>query len=297
MTIDLELGYAGLEVSDLDKWESFGRDMLGVMTSRNADGTLSFRLDDHARRVILTEGPQDDLVYIGWEAHDQATFDEVAKRLRDAGVTLTPGSDAEAAQRGVKHFTHFVDPNGLRMELYMGPEIAAEPFVSELVPEGFVTERQGLGHFALCVKNREESTRFFVDLLGMRISDYIETKIMGFPLDLTFLHSNPRHHTLAVGEIPLPKRIQHMMLQVKSEHRVGKAYDRCLEARQPIALTLGEHPNDKMFSFYVTTPSGFDIEYGTRGIEIDDSNWKVETFDKISSWGHRPVALLGEPPR
>lgn len=297
MLIDLELGYAGLEVSDFDRWEAFGREILGVMTARNEDGTLSFRIDNHARRVILSKGPLDDLAYIGWEARDQSTFDEVVRRLGCAGVALHQGSAEEAALRGVRHFTHFVDPDGLRMELYMGPETTAEPFVSELVPEGFVTERQGLGHFALCVKDRAASTKFFVEVLGMRISDYIETTIMGFPVDLTFLHSNPRHHTLAVTEIPLPKRIQHMMLQVKSEYCVGKAYDRCLETRQPIALTLGEHPNDKMFSFYVTTPSGFDIEFGTRGIEIDDATWEVTTFDRISSWGHRPVGLLGESPR
>ncbi len=294
---NLEMGYVGLEVSSFDKWEAFARDILGVMVARNADGTMSFRIDNHARRIILTEGPLDDLAYIGWEAPDRKAFEEVLARLRGAGVALESGSAEEAARRAVGSFVRFMDPNGIPQELYVDAAQAPEIFKSELVPEGFVTEGQGVGHFALVVKNRAESTRFYCDLLGMRISDYIETEIMGFPLDLTFLHCNPRHHTLALAEVPLPKRIQHMMLQVKSELRVGKAYDRCLETKQPIALTLGEHPNDRMFSFYVTTPSGFDLEYGTDGIEIDDANWTVKTFDKLSTWGHRPVGLLGETAR
>ena len=53
-------------------------------------------------------------------------------------------------------------------------------------------------------------------------------------------------------------------------------------------MSLGRHTNDMMTSFYVRTPSGFEIEYGTGGLLVDEENWKVETYDATSFWGHRP---------
>ena len=81
---------------------------------------------------------------------------------------------------------------------------------------------------------------------------------------------------------------------------VGMAWDRCLQAGQPFEMTLGMHPNDNMFSFYVKTPSGFAVEYGWGGLLIDDDTWEVQTLDRLHWWGHRPPEvvheLLGQAP-
>ena len=53
-------------------------------------------------------------------------------------------------------------------------------------------------------------------------------------------------------------------------------------------MSLGRHTNDMMTSFYVRTPSGFEIEYGTGGVLVDEENWEVENYDAMSFWGHRP---------
>jgi len=62
------------------------------------------------------------------------------------------------------------------------------------------------------------------------------------------------------------------------------------EHKIPLAMSLGRHTNDHMTSFYVRTPSGFEIEYGTGGRLIDDATWEVGTFDAQSFWGHKPPA-------
>jgi len=53
-------------------------------------------------------------------------------------------------------------------------------------------------------------------------------------------------------------------------------------------MTLGEHSNDRMFSFYVRSPSGFNLEFGWGGITIDEANWQVRQYDRLSLWGHHP---------
>jgi 2-hydroxy-6-oxo-6-(2'-aminophenyl)hexa-2,4-dienoate hydrolase len=51
------LGYIGLAVSDLDWWERFGVDHLGLqLASREPGKRLTFRMDDHAQRVIVEPG-------------------------------------------------------------------------------------------------------------------------------------------------------------------------------------------------------------------------------------------------
>ena len=73
---------------------------------------------------------------------------------------------------------------------------------------------------------------------------------------------------------------------------VGMAYDRCVKAGIPIILELGHHPNDKTFSFYAQTPSGFNFEMGWGGVVIDDQHWEVKAFSKMSDWGHKRNIVL-----
>ena len=49
---------------------------------------------------------------------------------------------------------------------------------------------------------------------------------------------------------------------------------------------LGRHTNDLMTSFYMLTPSSFQIEYGHGGIVVDDLTWVAATNDRPSLWGH-----------
>ena len=51
-------------------------------------------------------------------------------------------------------------------------------------------------------------------------------------------------------------------------------------------MNLGRHTNDLMTSFYVRTPSGFEVEYGT-GRLIDDESWETGAYDAQSIWGHK----------
>ena len=286
------LGYLGFEVSDLAAWQAFATDVLGLEAGApTASGALPLRMDELERRILLHEGPGDDLAYAGWEVRDEPSLRALAGRLEAAGVAVREGSAADAAERGVATLLRCADPNGNAVELFVGPRVATEPFRSSRLLSGFVTGEQGLGHFVLVTKSLRETDRFYRELLGLRLSDRIQTRLGGvLPVDIVFLHANPRHHSLAFAEAPLPKRMHHFMLQVGSIDDVGRAYDRCLDAGVPIAQTLGRHPNDRMLSFYARTPSGFDVEYGWGAREVDDATWQVRVYGELSEWGHRPPA-------
>lgn len=70
---------------------------------------------------------------------------------------------------------------------------------------------------------------------------------------------------------------------------VGRAHDRLRGLGAPFTTTLGQHNNDKMISFYVRTPSGIEVEYGTGGLLVDDDSWTTVAYDGTSDWGHQPI--------
>jgi hypothetical protein len=83
------------------------------------------------------------------------------------------------------------------------------------------------------------------------------------------------------------------MLQTIDMDDVGRALDRAAAAGLTITSSLGRHTNDRMTSFYVRTPSGFDVEYGWGGLEVDDDHWTVTSYDATSLWGHKRPRAAG----
>ncbi|MBL6612721.1 MAG: VOC family protein [Reyranella sp.] len=286
-----ELGYLGIEASDLAAWKTFAVDVLGLQVAEQQGGnSLGLRLDDRVHRFIIEAGAADDMRFIGYDCGSDAALDAIAARLRGHGLDVTDCAATLARSRQVRRLLATRDPAGNRVELYVDLAAAATPFKSALVAAGFVTGKGGAGHALLPTTDRQPMLDFY-GLLGFRLSDYIRQEVApGVVVEAAFMHCNTRHHTLAFAAIPTPKKMHHFMIEARDRVDVGLAYDRVQNAGQPLAMTIGMHPNDLMFSFYVTTPSGFAIEFGADGRQIlDDDQWQVVTYDRLSVWGHRPA--------
>jgi biphenyl-2,3-diol 1,2-dioxygenase/3,4-dihydroxy-9,10-secoandrosta-1,3,5(10)-triene-9,17-dione 4,5-dioxygenase len=288
-----QLGYLALEVRDLDRWRVFATDILGLQLIEREDG-FDLRNDAWARRILVRPGELDDAAAVGWQAADASALETAHDRLKAAEIDVAWGSDAECAARGVQRMLCFTDPGGTPTELFVGPEQAATPFESALVPGGFVAGDLGFGHIVLSTRDKAESVRFYTELLGFLHSDDIQCEFYGYPVDITFLHVNPRHHSLALGS-QMPKRVHHFLLEAVEMDDVGKAYDRAIKGRVPIINMLGRHPNDRMFSFYAQTPSGIEFEFGFGGLLIDDAVWAPTVHDRVSDWGHLPWPRRPKP--
>ncbi len=273
----MQLAFLAFEVADRAAWDRFSVDVLGL----TAAGQGAYRLDEHDARFFLEEGPADDLTAVGLETED---LPGALDRLRAAGVTV---AEADPAPRRVARRFTFSDPAGVPLELVSGA--ARSPG-----PRGFVAGELGLGHLVLTARDRAESERFYLEALGFRLSDRVVTEVHGYQADLAFLHCNARHHTIAVGQ-PQRKRLHHFMIEVDSVDAVGLAFDHTLRAGLKIQHTLGRHPNDRMLSFYASTPSGFQFEVGWGARLVDDATWTPEVHDRISKWGHHPPPLLRVP--
>jgi 2,3-dihydroxybiphenyl 1,2-dioxygenase len=274
------LSYVGAEVTDVDAWERFGTEFLGMPGTRDGD-RLRLRMDERAYRFDLRSGPTDRLLWLGWEVSTKADLEAAVAELRGSGVDVAAGSAEEAQDRGVIELAVFHDPAGNRNELFYGQQADFRPIVLTRPMSGYLTDELGMGHAVIGVTNFQDCFRFYVDTLGFRVSDTFRNFI-------AFLHCNPRHHSLALVETDKPG-LRHVMLETRSIDDVGLAMDIARKGGY-MTRTLGRHTNDKAVSFYVETPSGWEIEYGWSGLQLDDEVWIVrQLIGPTSLWGHDTV--------
>jgi biphenyl-2,3-diol 1,2-dioxygenase len=293
MPHDIEVAYLGVETTDPTALEGFLSATIGLVAGdRTADGGSTWRNDDAVHRIIVSQGQTNDATCVGIEAVDPSAYAAAAARLTAAGFALAEGSDADRNARRVADLRHTVAPWGIRVELVLGLERSATPFAAPLVPGGFMTDGVGFGHVVFATTNFDESHRFVTEGLGLRQSDWIETELApGIPLEVRFYHCNPRHHSIALARAPfeLPAVLHHVMVEANQVDDVGRAFDRALASGSPIANGLGRHDNDEMFSFYVVSPAGFQVEVGHGARRIGEDWNGNRRYSLISRWGHQPV--------
>jgi 2,3-dihydroxybiphenyl 1,2-dioxygenase len=292
MNAELEVAYLGVQVDNPTAFGAFLTDIVGLVPGEaTADGSATWRNDERVHRIIVEEGSANDAVFVGLEAGSAEAFEQAVERARAAGAIVTEGTASDAAARRVDQLVRIDTPWGVPLEIVHGLAVAPEPFDSPLVPGGFVTKDQGFGHVVFVTTDLDDADRFAREALGFEQSDWLETDLGGLSLTVRFYHCNPRHHSLAIGALPieLPQRLHHVMVETVSRDNVGCAFDRAWSSGLPIANALGKHDNDKMFSFYVVTPAGFQLEFG-HGARTIDAPWTDDRrYDRISEWGHQPI--------
>lgn len=280
------LGYLGLTAPDTAVWRTYATDLLGLQVAAPPEGapedSLFLRMDERGWRFAIETGERGGLAYAGWEVADPTALRRLADKLTQAGVVVKE-DHALAEARQVEDLITCTDPDGNNLEFFCGAYIPQEPFVS---PRGvrFVTGDLGMGHILFFVSDVQATKDFYIDLLGFRLSDTIMFK----GNKVHFTHVNPRHHSLAFVHVPeAPAELNHVMLEVDSVDTVGRTLDLVNDGMAQLTETLGRHTNDRMLSFYMKTPSGFEMEYGCDARVIDDRTWTVSTYDTTSFWGHK----------
>jgi 3,4-dihydroxy-9,10-secoandrosta-1,3,5(10)-triene-9,17-dione 4,5-dioxygenase len=288
------LGYLRIESADVAAWREFGVRVLGMVEGRGPEeGALYLRMDDFPARLVIVPGSRERLLASGWEVAGAGELAALGRALADAGVAIKAGTPDEVAARRVGDMLRFDDPAGNAVEVFCGAALEHRPAVS---PYGnqFVTGDMGMGHVVLPVAGAADAAlAFYTDVLGFRLRDSMRmpAEFVGGaredpPAWFRFLGCCPRHHSLALAPMPAQAGIVHLMIEVAALDDVGGALDRCARRGAPVSASLGRHANDLMVSFYVRTPGGFDIEYGTDGRLVDDATWVSRETTAVSLWGH-----------
>ncbi len=293
MTEIRSLGYLRIEATDPNAWRDFGTKLLGMTEGRGPEpGAVYLRMDDFPARFVVVPGESDRLLASGWEVGSQAELASLAARLEAAGVPAKAGTPDELAARRVAGMISFEDPSGHQLEVFWGAGLDNRPAFSSYGIK-FVTGDYGMGHVVIPAADDDASMEFYARRARLPAAGHdgdgagaVRPGRGGPPAMMRFLGVNARHHSLALAPMSSPTGCIHVMVEVASLDDVGRAMDRCARRGGKQSASLGRHANDNMVSFYLQTPAGFDIEYGTDGLLVDDATWVSRFTTAVSSWGH-----------
>jgi 2,3-dihydroxybiphenyl 1,2-dioxygenase len=286
---EIELAFVGIEVPDPASLDAFFGEVIGLVPG---DAPHTWRNDGRVHRILVEAGDANDAAFVGFEARDAEAFERTRRRLDEAGFATTEGSEEDRRARRVDRLARTTSPWGVPVELVLGLASAASPFASPSMPGGFLTEGVGFVLAVIATPALDDAHRHLVVGLGRRPSGCREVEIAaGIELEVRFYHCNARHHTVAMAKAPfeLPQRLHHLMFETKERDDVGAAFDRVWATDLAIPNGLGRHDNDGMFSFYVASPAGFQVEVG-HGAKVVGDDWSENRrYDRISAWGHQPL--------
>jgi len=233
----------GVGASNLDDWSQFATRQLGLQQVDRSEVSRSFRMDDRKQRLMVDRALPPGATYFrlgGRRRGGAGCAGGAAGGGAGGGAARTAAVADQRLRAGRNRRSATRRATGWRR--FYGPLLADEPFRPGRNISGYLAGALGIGHAVLMVEDFDAALAFYRDLLGFRVSDYINR-----PITACFLHVNPRHHSLALFK-HAPGGLHHLMMEVYSLDDVGQSYD-IAQAEGRVAVTLGRHPNDYMTSF------------------------------------------------
>ena len=98
-----QLGYVGIGAKDVEQWEHYATESLGLQSNgRESDGSLFLRMDEYEYRFAVHPDGKDDISYIGWQVTNERDLMEMEAQLREAGIEVSFGTPEEARPDGSK---------------------------------------------------------------------------------------------------------------------------------------------------------------------------------------------------
>jgi 3,4-dihydroxy-9,10-secoandrosta-1,3,5(10)-triene-9,17-dione 4,5-dioxygenase len=300
------LGYVGIGSPDPKVWLAYATEVIGLMPARACagedwgihavpnrgpastgsgiaeDGSVFLKMDDWQWRIAVHPDQNNHgILYMGFQLQSQLDLQTAVQELQEHGIPVRLGSEAEARNRSVSGIAFTEDPTGNCCELFYGPTI--DKHFNSPLGMTFKAGNLGLGHLTLLVPTLDQAKDFYTRILGFKLSDYIR---FGNNNSANFYHCNNRHHSIGLTRLGEVKGLHHLMLEVDSYDNVCQCLERVQDAGINITSTLGRHTNDHIFSFYMSSPYGFDIEIGCHG-RLVDTDWIPHEFVSGDLWGHR----------
>jgi len=267
-------------------YTSFGLDV------RDEGGGLALYTFGHPHRWgrILQQGPRKRLLWIsmGIHAEDAPRFAQHLDRLGVQRIAPPAGADAGGIW--------IAGPDGLALQLKVAPKSSPSAPAPQAQPQpcanvGRAPTRSKvrqvrplhLSHLLMFSADVVAATRFYVDVLGLRVSDTSGDII-------AFIHSphGSDHHLVAFAKSHAPG-LHHSSWDVGSIHEVGLGAEQMRGAGWSQGWGVGRHVLGSNYFHYVRDPWGSFCEYSC---DIDfipaDLDWPAADHDPQDSlyvWG------------
>ncbi|MGX6601288.1 VOC family protein [Micromonosporaceae bacterium Da 78-11] len=254
-------------------------------------GDGSFATADGGEQLRIAAAPTRRLLELVVAADDTDDTGRVAARLARLGVPQSLDGEVLTAREPVTGFATRVQ---VAPRLQQGP-VAATPYngpgrterhgrAPGVVRTGPVQPRK-LGHVVVGTTDLEATKGFFVDGLGLQVSDQIGDKGV-------FMRCSTDHHNVLALAAPV-NFLHHTSWQVDDIDEIGRGAKRMLDGNPDRHVWgLGRHHAGSNFFWYLRDPAGnFSEYYSDMDCIPEDEIWRPEVFDGpqgLYNWGPPP---------
>jgi catechol 2,3-dioxygenase-like lactoylglutathione lyase family enzyme len=264
-----EIRHVSYGVSDYDTERDFYLRKWGLVeVASDADKTwLRAQGSEEAFALRLRRADANHLDVIGLAAETPADLEALHAKVGATGCRIVHPPRALEGPGGGLGF-RFFSPDGLPFEISC--DVARGPRRDIERWEGIPI---GISHVVLHSPDHNAMVRFFTEVLGFRVSDWLGDF-------MCFLRCNAAHHRIAI--LPGPPCLNHVAWDMGDVDGMMRGISRLKGEEIPLRWGPGRHTaGDNTFSYFVS-PAGFAVEY-------------TAELESVDFEGHRPTVHAPAP--
>ncbi len=245
-----------LDVLDLDKTAEFYKGVWGLEEVARDNGTMYLRAGGVEHHILtIHERPRAALHSIDFAARDHAAVDALYARAIADGIEIQSKPADLAKVAGGGYGFSVKTPEGQTISISSDLLRHEEAYSDRSKPEK-------LSHVVLNVEDIEKQGKFFIDVLGFRLSD--STAVMDF------VRCSSDHHSIAMAR-GHGAGLNHMAYEVPNFDGLMRGAGRLKKNGYNVEWGVGRHgPGNNIFSYFIE-PNGFVTEYTTEVERIDEA--------------------------
>lgn len=276
-----KISHASYEVPDFERQLEYYQHILGLtLIGRDKDAAyLASTIDHHS--IILRNGSHPRCTSLGFQIGPDDDLDGFEKQTAAHGIRTARKKDAEPT---IPDMVTFEDSKGTIMEVFRQPEAQKQPFQ----PNGIVPHK--LGHVAFHVTDVKAVTRFYCDVLGFRVSDWMGDYF-------SFLRCGVDHHTINLVETGKNKHF-HTAFELRDWAHMQTACDLLSKNGYKILWGPGRHGIGHNLFTYHRSPNGLITELFAELDQMKDESlgyfdprpWHRENPQRPKTWPKTPEA-------
>jgi catechol 2,3-dioxygenase-like lactoylglutathione lyase family enzyme len=276
MSTVTEIRYVGYGVPDLAAERKFYGEIWGLREVAEQGGRHYFAAEGSPEHhvVRLRQSTDQRVDVIGLAAATRADVDALFAKVGQAGCRIIFAPMALTEPGGGYGF-RFFSPDGLPFEISC--DVARGPSRELKRWEGIP---QKISHIVLHSPNHQAAVKFFIDVLGFRLSDWLGDF-------MAFLRCNSAHHRIAI--LPGPPCLNHVAYDMLGVDDMMRGISRLRHLEVNILWGPGRHTAGNNTFSYFTTPNGNAVEYTAELELVDDATWQVSVHAPaprvMDQWG------------
>jgi catechol-2,3-dioxygenase len=264
-----------LRTTALSESVDFYTEVWGLRVTDRGDGGSAWLrgTGEEHHALALSAADRNGLESISFAVDSPREVDDAARALEKRGVPLLE-SPGPIDRPGGGYGLRFCDPEGRVIEI-SALVFAVRPLTTD------ETSPVGVTHVVLNTADIDAAVAFYVDVLGLRVSDWSEHQ-------MAFLRCNGYHHAIAFNQGEWAS-VNHVAYEMPSVDHFMRGIGRLSHHGTPPMWGPGRHgPGNNTFSYFAD-PARLVCEYTSDVQQVVEADWVARVWRRIPElsdlWG------------